>query len=139
MANKIPPEVWASLTGGASLPAFVGAVYGAAYYFEYPLLPRVVPAALILGGIASIICIQAMLRVFFGPEGRSWAMSAAAFSTFIPYFYSLFLMAYLGLWNGWRAVAAYHGPGAIVAALFWTLAGWRMLYVLGKISRKDSN
>jgi hypothetical protein len=83
--------------------------------------------------------VQAMVWVFFSPAGRSWRKALAAFSTVIPYFYSLLLVGYLGFWEMWRSVVAFHGVGAIIAPLFWMLAGWRMLYVLGQISRKDSN
>ncbi len=131
----LPAENYASLTGGVVLPALVGTIYGVAYYFEYASIE--VALILVLGGIASIICAQAMMGVFYAPPGRSWTKAIAALSTFVPYFYSLFLMVFFGLWHGWIAVTKYHGLGAIVAAIFWLLVGWRMLFVLGKITRKE--
>ena len=125
----------ADRSGGASLPAIVGIIYGIVYYFEYNSI--VIALILSIGGVVSIICIQAMMWVFYSPPGRSWALAAAAFSTLIPWAYSLFLICFLGLWNGWFAITRYHGVGAAIAAIFWVLVGWRMLYMLGRISRKE--
>jgi hypothetical protein len=139
METKLTPERQADLAGGASLPAIIGMIYGIVYFFEYSHLPKTVPVILVFGGVGSLISVQTSIWVFFSPPGRSWRKAFAAVSSFIPYLYSLFLMGYLGLWSAWENISAYHGIWPILAAVFWILAGWRMLFVLGKISRKERN
>ncbi|HWA70477.1 MAG TPA: hypothetical protein VG821_11675 [Rhizomicrobium sp.] len=138
MEAKLSPERHASLAGGAIVPAIAGIIYGVIYFFEYPTPPRTTAAILFVGGIASLIFIQTTIWVFFSPPGRSWGKALAAISVFIPYLYSLFLMGYLGLWKLWLGISAYHGVLPILVAIFWTSVGWRMLFVLGKITRKEA-
>lgn len=125
----------ADLIGGTSLPAIAGIIYGVARLVEHGR--ETLALVLVGGGIVSLILVQTSVWVFYSPPGRSWRGALAALGSLGPYAYSLLLGGYLGLWSLWQTVA-HGGPiGTIGVAIFWTLVGWRMLFVLGRITRRE--
>src|SRR5665213_2165110 len=124
------------LVGGVAFPAFLAIIYGTVQFFRHggglPLFAiTYIP---FLGGVASLVAILAYTHTIKEPEGRSWALTAGSLSVFIPYLFSLYLIAFLGAWAAFRAVTAHPlAWGHALVGGFWFLAGSRMLYVLGQI------
>lgn len=128
------------LLGGVTVPAFASVIYGIVQLVRHGAGLHVAAFTYLplLGGVVSIVATMAHIATLKAPEGRSWALTAGAFAILLPYVFSLYLMGYLGVWAIWRAVAAHPlAWGHALAGTFWLLIGWRMLYVLGQINRRN--
>lgn len=133
--DELSPTKRADLIGGPTLPSIAAALYGIYLVFRGAGDGSVHPYVLIAGGLLSVICVSAYVTAVFAPPGRSWGMTFASLSAFIPYMFSLYLMGYHGVWALWTAATRYGGVGPIILGAIWLLAGWRLLYTLDRIRR----
>lgn len=127
---ELTPLQYSDLLGRPGTPAFIAILYGCFNLFAlgFGRENYLWTYVLILGGLASIASIMAYMAVAFSPPGRSWAKMFSALSGYIPYFYSLYLLGFLGVYSLWLLVADHFSIGRLFFGIIWTVLGSRMLY-----------
>jgi hypothetical protein len=130
-------EIAQRLTNGVAGAASFAVVYGVVELVRHGVGLQFWPSTYLplFGGMASVVAVRAHTKTFSAPEGaRSWALTMGAAASFIPYVFSLYLLAFLGGWAIWRAVISHPlAWGHALAGLFWVWAGWFMVWELGQL------
>ena len=125
----------ADLIGGVVVPAILAVAYASFRLITWHE-SSVVSLILLGGGLLSIVIVGPYATLIASEERRNWTGAFIALSSLIPYLLSLFLMGYLGLFGLWKAATVSRSFWSVLAALFWLLVGWRMLFMLGKLQRE---
>lgn len=110
------------------LPAAIVLAYGVYKFFDlgtavqHSLLTYVVT----VGAAASIICISLYSLAAARPATRGIGAMLVGLSGFVPYFFSIYVMAVLGCYGVWSSINPLSVFG-IVAGLIWIALGYHML------------
>jgi len=128
------------LTNGVAGVASFAVVYGVVELIGHGVGLQFWPSTYLplFGGMGSVVAVRAHTKALLAPEGaRSWALTAGAAASFIPYVFSLYLLAFLGGWAIWRGVTSRPlAWGHALAGLFWVWAGWFMLWELDQLQAR---
>jgi hypothetical protein len=116
------------LTAKPTLPAVILLAYGVYKFFdlgtavEHSLYTYVVTA----GAAASIVCIFLYAVAAARPATRSIGAMLVGLSGFVPYFFSIYVMAVLGGYGIWLSINPLSVFG-IIAGFIWIGLGYHML------------
>jgi hypothetical protein len=93
----------------------------------------------LLGGIAAIAgLLTYYLVVVTGHGQRSWKNGLVLLG-FLPYFFSLYIIGFLGVYSMYRGIVGAFSIWSILAGLFWIVVGYRGLnqyYLMTEIVRR---
>lgn len=121
----------ANTTGGVILPAIVALIVGV---YRLATMGAHWSAIVITAGAVLSLLTTSAYSASKGREGRSWGLAAASGAILLPWAFSLYLMGYEGVYRAFLGLTS-EGVASIGIGLLWILAGWRMLYMLGKMQR----
>lgn len=125
------------LRAGETLaPTAVFIVYGAVKFFTLGVSPVHWPDTYlaVVGGIASWLAVLLWIPVVFGDGRRSLFRSLCALAAFIPMLYSIYAIAYLGLYGVYYSTINSFSVLGILFGLICIGLGYRMAYRLAVLT-----
>ena len=88
----------------------------------------------VIGGLASWLAVLLWMRIVFGDRKPSLFRSLCAFAAFIPMLYSIYAIAYLGVYGVYYSIVDSFSVLGILFALICIGLGYRMAYRLAALT-----
>jgi hypothetical protein len=129
------------LAARVAIPIIVVMIYGVYIFVELGVsldyyLYTYIP---VLGGIAALVGLLMYYLVIVAPSGKRRWRNLLALLGFLPYFFSLYVIGFLGLYTIYVAVVGPFLLWPVIAGLFWIALGCIMInrfYLITEIERQ---
>ena len=118
-----------------TIPTLVAIVYGGYEFFMLGFDSKhyLQTYVLVFGGMVSIACVILYVETMRRERRRNFGRMLCALAGFIPYFFSLYLFGYMGLYRLWSLLTEF-SIGGLLFGLFWALIGYCLLYTFWTIT-----
>lgn len=128
-ASEVDAGKQAELVGKPLLAIVIVIAYGIYRMVEEGVWPVGWPngAILVAGGVLSTLCIFAYARTIEASQTPGAGKAIAAFAGLIPYAFSLYVIAYVGVWSLIQLVTVGLNATGLLVGLFGILFGYRIL------------
>ena len=116
------------MTAKPVIPALIALGFGCYKFFDLGTSAEFWPYTYVVtvGGAASIVCIFVFSVAAARPSKRSVAAMLVGLSGFVPYLYSIYVIAVLGIYGIWLSINPV-SIFSIAAGLLWIVLGYYML------------